>query len=473
MRQRKHLSRQQLLDLIHDTNRSTVGEQGLLHLDVCSICQEKMEEISAHSQWWQDQGNFVRSTMEQMNSSTELDRQMLSSCQLDITRHEDSILAGNLEAPTHPEFLGRLGPYEIESVIGRGGMGVVYKGFDTELQRVVAIKMLLPHLANNGPARQRFQREARSAAGISHANVVEIYHVHSNVAHPYLVMQFVQGDSLQKTVDRHGSLESETIASYGSQIAEGLAAAHEQGLVHRDIKPANILRRMDSQRVFITDFGLARTIDEANFTCTGLVVGTPHYMSPEQCNGRRAESSSDLFSLGCLLYFLATGRPPFRGESSMSVMNRICHSEHRKVTEINPLISPPLANVIDKLLAKEQDNRFESATETADVLKQVLAHIQKPDENPAPAISIPKPPGNTAKHKWLAWIGVAIGIFLFSFGAGVYASSFLTSTPYDQHGSNIAGNQALIDELQSGSVQAQFEKSDDGMNIVLTNKPAS
>ena len=170
-------------------------------------------------------------------------------------------------------------------MIGRGGMGVVYKGFDAELNRPVAIKFLAPHLSVSGVARKRFAREAQAAAAVVHPNVVPIYSIGTSQKRPFIVMALVSGRSLQKHVEDHGPLPAEDVVRIAQQISAGLSAAHEQGLVHRDIKPANIMLEKEVSRVLITDFGLARASDDASMTQSGWLAGTPHYMSPEQTKG--------------------------------------------------------------------------------------------------------------------------------------------------------------------------------------------
>src|SRR5207342_3069729 len=166
-------------------------------------------------------------------------------------------------------------------VLGRGGSGIVFRAFDEALQRVVAIKVLDPQLATTSPPRKRFLREARSSAKVRHENVVQIYQVEEQPL-PYLVMEFIPGETLQQRLDRTGPLETAAVLQIGRQIAAGLAAAHAQGLVHRDIKPGNVLLESGIERVKVTDFGLARSIDDVSTTQSGLVYGTPLYMSPEQ-----------------------------------------------------------------------------------------------------------------------------------------------------------------------------------------------
>ena len=237
---------------------------------------------------------------------------------------------------------------------GAAGWELSFKGFDAELNRPVAIKFLAPHLAASGVARQRFAREAQAAAAVVHPNVVPIHSVNSSPVRPYIVMALVSGRSLQKHVEHHGPLPVKDVVRIGQQIAAGLAAAHEQGLVHRDIKPANILLEHDVSRVMITDFGLARAADDAALTQTGWLAGTPHYMSPEQAGGEEIDHRSDLFSLGSVMYFMATGREPFRAEKSLAVLQKIA----RAMTLLQPVRSTApfrrtLEQIIEKLLAKD------------------------------------------------------------------------------------------------------------------------
>ena len=206
-------------------------------------------------------------------------------------------------------------------------MGVVFKGFDRELNRSVAIKFLAPHLAHSGTARKRFEREARAAAAVVHPNVIPIHGVSSTNNYPYIVMPLASGRSLQTHIDRQGPMELKDIVRVAIQIAAGLNAAHHHGLIHRDIKPANILIEKDVSRVMITDFGLARAADDVAMTQTCWLAGTPHYMSPEQAKGLAIDHRSDLFSLGSLIYFMATGREPFRAEKPVAVLHKICNDQ--------------------------------------------------------------------------------------------------------------------------------------------------
>ena len=200
-----------------------------------------------------------------------------------------------------------MGPYEILEVLGRGGMGVVLKARDPALDRTVAIKVLTPALRTARNARRRFAREARAVAAVGHEHIVAIYAVDEFRGLPYLVMQYVPGRSLQERLDASGPLEVREILRIGTQAARALAAAHAQGVVHRDIKPANILLENCIERVKLTDFGLARAIDDASLTQSGVIAGTPQYMAPEQARGEPVDARADLFALGAALYAMAAG----------------------------------------------------------------------------------------------------------------------------------------------------------------------
>ncbi len=250
------------------------------------------------------------------------------------------------------------------------------KGFDAELHRPVAIKVLAPHLAHSAAARKRFAREAQATAAVIHPHVIPIHNVESGDKLPYLVMSYINGSSLQWYVDTNGPLNVEETLRIAMQTAAGMRAAHEQGLIHRDVKPANILLEEGTLRVVLSDFGLARTMDDASLTRTGIVTGTPHYMSPEQAGGDAIDARSDLFSLGCVMYFMLTGRPPFRAATAMGVLNRICHETHRPVREVNASVPVPLAKVIDRLLSKQASERYATAEELEQALSEIMRALK-------------------------------------------------------------------------------------------------
>jgi serine/threonine protein kinase len=402
----KHITNNQLRVLLFDQEDSLESTQIAMHVETCEDCLLRLTELaSVTSDELETSGLLAGYSSAGHASSTDV-RTKSKSTEIDANIDREM-----LEPPSHPEMLGRIGRYEIERRIGSGGMGVVFKAIDTELNRTVAVKVLMPHLARNGAARQRFSRESRAAAAVVHEHVVAIHNVDSSAKLPYLVMQYVSGESLQARVDREGPLDTDRILRIGIQAALGLAAAHEQGIVHRDIKPANILLEDGVDRLLITDFGLARTVDDASLTHTGVVAGTPSYMSPEQANGDAVDSRTDLFSLGSVLYFVATGHPPFRAERAMGVLHRICSQPHRPVWQINNAIPDELSQVIDRLLEKTPVKRFANATDVADALTRILKQSQSGRSS-----LMNRPRTWLMRQRVIAWFAA----FLFLIGAGVF-----------------------------------------------------
>ena len=363
------------------------------HVAECATCQTRLEEQAADAWWWEQSREFVvgQPADSSAGSSSSVISIRVSHPRTgmetagEAKQRLEAHVVDILSPPTHPELLGQLGKYQIECVIGQGGMGIVLKGFDTELNRTVAIKVLAPHLAANGPARKRFAREARAAAAVVHDHVIAIHGIETDGAIPYIVMPYVSGKSIQQAVQESGPFAVHDIVRVAMQIAAGLSAAHQQGLVHRDIKPANILLENEVGRVLITDFGLARAADDASITRSGLVAGTPHYMSPEQAQGESIEHRSDLFSLGSVIYFMATGRSPFRADGAMAVLHAICAKAPKSVREVNPDVPAELEMMINRLLQKEVSERFESAETLRKLLADYLAHLQVPTEYELPA----------------------------------------------------------------------------------------
>jgi len=295
---------------------------------------------------------------------------------------DEGIVLDFLQPPARPGALGRLGHYEVLEVLGKGGFGIVLKAFDEMLHRVVAVKVMAPRLASTSPARKRFLREARAAAAIQHENVVGIHAV-EELPIPYLVMEFIAGETLQQKLDRVGPLEVPEVLRIGHLVARGLAAAHALGLVHRDIKPSNIL--LDSgveQRIKITDFGLARAADDASLTQSGYIAGTPMYMAPEQALGHVIDQRVDLFSLGSVLYVMCSGRPPFRAPNTLAVLKRVAEDTPRPIPEIIPEVPEWLCAIIARLHAKNPADRFDSAKEVADLLARYQAQLRRQGDMP-------------------------------------------------------------------------------------------
>ncbi len=295
-----------------------------------------------------------------------------------------------------------IGEYRVVGLLGRGGMGVVYEAEQPSLDRLVALKVLAPEWAADPTARVRFLREARAAAAVGHPNVVATFAVGEHDGRPYLTQELVRGESLAQRVARAGPLPLDEALSVAGQVARGLAAAHAQGLVHRDVKPANVLLEAGSGRALLTDFGLARVLDQPGLTRSGDVAGTPQYMSPEQAQGLPADARTDLFSLGGLITTLLTGRPPFRGESSVAVLRSVC--DDAPLT-LGPSAPPWLAATIARLLAKDPTNRFATSAEVATLLERGLEHFRHPESVPSP--TVPGVPRNATRH-WPIVVAAAL-----------------------------------------------------------------
>jgi serine/threonine protein kinase len=357
--------------------------------DVCGDDDERRRRITALLRAYEDAGSFLETPAGGRHPET-----ASREIRLDFLAPTDK-----------PGCLGTIGAYEVIDVIGRGGMGIVLRALDPKLNRIVAVKVLAPELAANPNARRRFIREAQAAASISHPHVVTIHAVEEgqsssidnrHTSLPFLVMECVVGQSLQDKLDHVGSLRLTEILRIGHQISCGLAAAHKQGLIHRDIKPANILLENGVERVKITDFGLARLVDDVAITRTGEVSGTPQYMSPEQAKGERVDHRSDLFSLGCVLYAMCTGHSPFRGDSLAQVIKRVTLDEPRPIEEQNPETPRWLCDIVARLLAKSPHDRIQTAEGLADLLGEHLARVQHPASGASTHFEINSPQAGLA-----------------------------------------------------------------------------
>ena len=269
------------------------------------------------------------------------------------------------------------GRYRIDHIAGHGGMATVFAAFDTKLERTVAIKLLQRGRDATGVVHERFRREALAEAKITHPNVVAIHDVGQNdEGRPYIVMDYVEGRSLQEVVAAE-PLSSERTAIVGAQIARALAVAHDLGIVHRDVKPANIL--IDEQGIpHLTDFGLARAVDafEAELTAPGVLVGTPHYVAPEQARYGYATSKADLYSLGAVLYFALAGEPPFPGAGALDVALRRFEEDPPDLRTRVQGVDPDLAANVQALLAREPDGRPADASAVAEALANIGARLR-------------------------------------------------------------------------------------------------
>ncbi len=382
--QSEHCSDMELQVLLFEEPSTDAYRFAAAHLEQCEDCRAALVRQAADEALWNELPKVLDSTLVQ-SIDTEGDgsnrpvihhqaHEQIASRSSNASEGRFSFLG----APSHPELLGTLGRYDVESFLGSGGMGIVFKAFDNELHRPVAIKCLAPYLAHNATARHRFSREGRAAAAVVHENVVAIHNVESNDDTPFIVMQFVPGSTVQTRVDADGPMSLEAMLRIVLHAARGLEAAHAQGVIHRDIKPGNLLLEANCDRAMVTDFGLARAADDASLTQSGIVSGTPNFMSPEQARGDQVDERSDLFSLGAVLYFMAAGVPPFQAERMMSVLHRVCHEPHRPLGRIRPELPWEFIDFVDKLLEKRPARRFQDAGSVANAAATLLASIQQP-----------------------------------------------------------------------------------------------
>jgi serine/threonine-protein kinase len=268
----------------------------------------------------------------------------------------------------------QLGHYDIVAELGRGGMGVVYKGHETSLNRYVAIKVLADALAHDQSVKERFLREARSMAALNDPHIIQIYFIGEDAGQTYFVMEFVDGESLGSVLKRESKLTPENAAKVIHQTAQGLATAHDKGVIHRDIKPGNLMLTSRGM-VKIADFGIALSTQDFSkkLTSTGEFVGTPGYLSPEVCQGKPVDQRSDIFSLGIVLFECLAGRMPFTDESPLGLMLEVVKAQIPDVCSLNKEVDPELSRILSKMVAKEPADRYQSCQElVADLAKHPL-----------------------------------------------------------------------------------------------------
>jgi eukaryotic-like serine/threonine-protein kinase len=417
----------------------------IAHLDRCTSCQQSLEALANA-----DSSLTVTLLQQAAHQTPEPNsaywpalqeaEQAVTLAAPATSRSSGEISLAFLDPPRDGSHLGSLANFNIIRVVGRGGMGIVLHAVDTCLQRDVAIKLLDPELSKDEVAVTRFCREARAAASISHENVVAVHQVEEDESKnlPFLVMELVQGESLEKKLEREGRLPLKEIVSIGMQTAAGLAAAHEKGLIHRDIKPGNILlvnsgtasgvhppltTHQSALRVKLTDFGLARAAEDVRLTRSGLVAGTPLYMSPEQASGDELDARSDLFSLGVVLYELAAGEPPFTGKTPLAVLKRLTDDQPVPLGERNPDLPEWFVQIVDRLLAKNPADRFQSARAVADTLEHFWVLLKSSEK-----LVCPKKKASVSLWKAII-LGTTAGLLTVALGAG---GLFFVQPPRDR-----------------------------------------
>ncbi|MCA9127074.1 MAG: protein kinase [Planctomycetales bacterium] len=326
-----------------------------------------------------------------------------------------------LEPAHREEDLGRLDEYRVLKLLGKGGMGMVFLAEDESLRRRIALKVMMPRLAREQSARERFLREARSMAAVSCDHVVPIYQVGQHNGIPFLAMPLLAGESLKDRLKRDQQLPVRQACQIGREVAIGLHSAKQKGLIHRDVKPDNIWLESPNGRVKILDFGLARGDGDADLTHSGTVLGTPRYMSPEQAEGEKVDFRSDLFSLGSVLYHALTGQPPFGGQSLTSTLIAVVKCDPKPIEELRSDCPTEVADLIMRLLSKDPEERPQSAEEVADQFQALLndfetarPHASTPSV--ASAEDLPAPATAKQLSSSRSWLGFATVLTAIAIG---------------------------------------------------------
>lgn len=384
------------------------------HLTDCQTCRQAMEQQAAEPEFWQAatlQLDTRRDGIDETHRPPVAPPQALLAARPDL----EDYLRTWLTPSEASDSIGKIENYQVQAVVGIGGMGMVLRARDLVLQRDVAIKTLRPELAANGQARLRFSREAQLAASLHHHNVVSILHVGCWRGVDYIVMPLLEQGSLRDYCTAR-TLTLDQIIQLGQQVAAGLAAAHGQGMIHRDIKPSNILLLGGVTEVVVADFGLARVVGADTLTLSGELHGTPQFMSPEQACGATLDARSDLFSLGSLLYWMAVGRSPFEAENHFATLSKLARVEYQPPSLANVELPLWFDRLIDCLLVKHPHDRSLDAARLARLFSELAEHRRQPASVPLPPelVSLAVSP----KPKW-RWIGGAV-VGMLGILAGFY-----------------------------------------------------
>ena len=362
----------------------------------------------------------------------------------------------------------KLGPYEIQGAVGAGGMGEVYRARDTRLERTVAIKVLPQHLSDNPALKQRLEREAKSVSNLSHPNICTLYDVGEQEGAAFLVLEFLEGETLEKRLAR-GPLPAEQLLRLAIEITDALEKAHKQGIIHRDLKPANIMLTKTGSKLM--DFGLAKLADQPapvaaalseltaenrKLTAEGTIMGTFQYMPPEQLEGREADARTDLFALGMVIYEMATGKPAFTGRTRASLIASILTSEPPSISTLQPMTPPALERVVKTCLAKDPDERFQTAHDLNLQLRWILEGGSQAGVA-APVVA------HRRHREWTAW-GAAAALLLIS-GAAGFGYWKLATAPAPVYRASIVAPEKTHFNLLAGGGPVVL--SPDGRQIVF------
>ncbi|MCO8120863.1 serine/threonine protein kinase [Stieleria sp. TO1_6] len=376
----------------------------LAHLDRCPSCQDRVAALSERDAFFRQSRQALQasglSSRDWLDDLADSPTQVLHQPQATDQAHPAILsLVKTLLGPTEDEYsLGRLGRFEVLGVVGSGGMGIVLKARSVDVDRIVAVKLPLPQYWQSPDTLLTLEREARSAAAVVHPNVISIYHVDRYRDVPYLVMPYLPGQSLQQRIRDAGALSIDETLRIGRQVASALAAAHACGVVHRDVKPANILLGAGTERVVLSDFGLAKVQTDATCTATGTFAGTPIYLSPEQALGHGAGPAGDIYSLGTVFWTMLCGTPPMAGMHTHAIVRQIADSKLPSLSENCPGLPEWLNRMLARMHANEPVNR-PSAEQLVDWIAACQRH-QNDKRSPLPAELM-----TNVKQRptWLGW----------------------------------------------------------------------
>ncbi len=315
------------------------------------------------------------------------------------------------------ELIGQtFGPYTITERIGEGGMAVVYKGYQEALNRYVAIKVLRQELSSDKEFVARFQQEALAVANLNHPNILHVYDAGRAHNRYYIAMAYVEGGTLKDLLGQ-GPLDVESVCTVGSQIADALDYAHRRGLIHRDVKPSNVLITADG-RPLLTDFGIAKALYEAQqLTRTGISIGTPEYMAPEQASEKPPDGRTDIYALGILLYEMLTGHVPFAADTPLATLYMQVHRSPPPLRQVNGNIPTWLEEIVNKALAKDPNDRYARAGELATALREGC-HLPLPPTRPLTPVGVPLPVQPKRRSKLVPILLAIVGLLLVATVAG-------------------------------------------------------
>src|SRR6202047_1926472 len=318
--------------------------------------------------------------------------------------------------PQGEELVGTLlaERYEILELLGRGGMGAVYKARDTELGRLVALKLIRPDLASNPEILLRFKQELILAREVTHRNVIRIFDLGQTKGFKFITMEFVEGRDLRAVLRERGKLPPDETVRIIAQVCRALESAHAAGVVHRDLKPQNIMLDV-RDRVYVMDFGIAHSLETPGMTQTGVLMGTPEYMSPEQAKGIKVDARSDLFALGIIFYEMLTGISPFKADTAMAMMFKRTQERATPLVEVDPTIPKAISDVVMKCLEIDRDHRYSTAREILEDLgHEMPTSVRTVAPTLPPTAAAPKPTEVSLFQRYRIWIAGAAAVVLLA-----------------------------------------------------------